>query len=183
MIGLESVVAYRLGLVDGSHDEHANYTGMISIPYLTRLAGPVSFKFRRAHDCTEACEHAKYLGPYESRLYNTLAMDKADRGGFIAAVEGEFNALILDAFCGIPAVGIPGAEMWKAHPEWRELFKGYSRVLLFPDADEAGEKLTHSITRDLDTAKVVRLPDGADANKAYLQVGADEIRRLAGIEE
>lgn len=180
-IDLEEVGSYRLGLVDDSHAEHANYQGMLAIPYLTKLGGVVSFKFRQAHDCTEACEHAKYYGPYESRLYNTIAMDKADRLGWIAVTEGELNALTLDALCGMPAVGIPGAEMWKAHPEWRELFKGYQRVLFFPDADEAGERLAGMIGRDIDTLKIVRLPYGADANKAYLEIGADEIRRISGV--
>lgn len=174
---------FRLGVVDGSHDEHKDYAGMIAIPYLTPLAGPVSFKFRRPHACTETCQHAKYLGPYESRLYNTKAMDRADKLGYIAAVEGEFNAMILDAQCKIPAVGIPGVEMWKAHPEWRELFRGYGQVLLFPDADEAGEKLAGLMRRDIDTAKIVRLPQEADANQAYLAVGARHIRELAGLED
>lgn len=183
-IGPEMAASYRIGLVDGSHDEHQDYAGMIAIPYLTRLAGPVSFKFRRPHDCTENCQHAKYLGPYESRLYNTTAMDEADRRGYIAAVEGEINAMTLTYLCDIPAVGIPGAKMWQAHAEWRELFRGYGQVLLFPDVDkkdQAGEKLAHLMRRDIDTAKVIRLPSEFDANEAYLHIGADEIRRIAGI--
>jgi DNA primase len=177
--------SYRIGMVDETHDLHAKYAGMICIPYLTKLAGVVSLKFRKAY---EPSEGAKYISEYESRLYNTLAMDKADRRGFIAAVEGEINALTLDALCDIPAVGIPGAKTWKAHPEWRELFRGYGTVLLFPDEDKedkngekAGDVLADMMRRDLDTAKIIRLPDGADANRAFLDIGAAEIRRLAGI--
>lgn len=177
----EASASYRLGMVDSSFDEHAKYAGMICIPYVTKLAGVVSLKFRQPHDCTEACGHAKYISPYETRLYNTIAMDKADQLGWIAATEGELNALTLDGLCGIPAVGIPGAEMWKAHPEWRELFRGYSRVLFFPDDDEAGERLAGMIGRDIDTLKIVRLPNGADANRAYMETGPDEIRRIAGV--
>jgi DNA primase len=180
-IDLEEIESYRLGLVDDSHDEHARYEGMICIPYITGLAGVVSLKFRQAHDCTQSCGHAKYISPYETRLYNTIAMDKADQLGWIAATEGELNALTLDGLCGIPAVGIPGAEMWKAHPEWRELFRGYSRVLFFPDDDEAGERLAGMIGRDIDTLKIVRLPDGADANRAHMEIGPAEIRRIAGV--
>src|SRR6266704_1281144 len=158
---------YRLGVVTAEHDEHSKYAGMVSIPYLTKLAGVLSLKFRVAHSCTETCGHAKYISPYETRLYNTLAMDEADRLGYIAVCEGELNALTLDHLCGIPAVGVPGAEMWKAHPEWRELFRGYGRVLFFPDSDEAGERLAGGIARDIDTLQIVRLPGGADANQAY----------------
>ena len=172
---------YRLGVVTAEHDEHSKFEGMISIPYITKLAGPVSLKFRVAHACTEFCGHSKYIGPYETRLYNTIAMEDADRLGYVGLLEGEVNALTLDHLCGIPAVGIPGAEAWKAHPEWKELFKGYGKVLCFPDNDEAGERLAAGIGRDIDTLKIVRFPQGSDANKAFTEIGASEIRRIAGV--
>lgn len=184
-IDSEVIERYRLGLVDDSHPEHEDYQGRIAIPYLTPLSGPVSFKFRVAHTCSDACQHQKYLGPYESRLFNTIAMAEADKRGYIAAVEGEVNALTLTHLCDIPAVGIPGAKMWKAHPEWRELFRGYGLVLLFPDVDhnpeEAGKKLAELMRSELDTARIIRLPDEMDPNEAYVQLGRDKIRELAGV--
>ncbi len=186
-IGPDAVAYYRLGQVDASHGEHEQYAGMLCIPYLTKLGGVVSLKFRRPHECSEACEHAKYISPYDTRLYNPLAMDDADVRGILAIAEGEFDAMILDFYCGIPAVGIPGVETYKKHPEWRELFRGYSRVLIFPDDDEPnpkgerpGEELAKAISRDVDTAQVIKLP-GQDVNKTFLEYGADEIRRIAGV--
>lgn len=187
-IGSSVIANYRLGVVDESHPEHARYAGMICIPYITSLAGVVSLKFRQPHECGDDCTHAKYISPYETRIYNPLALDGADLLGYVAITEGEIDAMTLDYFCGIPAIGIPGVETWKHHPEWRELFRGFRRVLVFPDNDEInpvtgerpGAELAARIAHDIDTAKVLRLP-AADVNKTYLEYGPDEIRRIASV--
>jgi DNA primase len=164
-------------MVDGGIPEHAASTGWISIPYLTRLGGVVQLKFRRLSG-----DGPKYLGSGgQPRIYNTMALDLADQLGYVAICEGEFDALILDAYCGIPAVGIPGVDTWASRPEWREIFAGYSRVLVFADPDEPGQKLASRVLRDLDTAHLVALP-GADVNETYLAKGADYIREAAGVE-
>ena len=168
--------AFRLGVVDGSIAEHANYAGWISIPYLTRLGGVVSLKFRRLSG-----DGPKYISPYPTRIYNTIALDRAEQLGYVAICEGEFDALILDALAGIPAVAIPGVDTWKAHPEWRELFTGFSRVLVFTDQDQPGQELANRILRELDTARLVQLPGGKDVNESYLSIGADKIREVAGV--
>jgi 5S rRNA maturation endonuclease (ribonuclease M5) len=167
--------AYRLGLVDGGIAEHAAFAGWISIPYLTRLGGVVQLKFRRLSG-----DGPKYMGSGgQSRLYNTMALDKADRLGYVALCEGELDAIVLDGLCGIPAVGIPGVDTWGSRPEWREIFQGYSRVLVFADPDEPGQKLAGRITRELDTAQLVALP--GDVNETFLSHGAEKIREAAGL--
>jgi DNA primase len=171
----EQVSAYRLGVVDGSIPEHAPYRGWLSIPYVTRLGGVVSLKFRRLSG-----DGPKYITPYPTRIYNTMALDLAERLGYVAICEGEFDAITLDGLCAIPAVAIPGVETWQAHPEWRELFAGFSKVLVFADQDEPGQKLAARILRELDTAQLVSLP-AKDANESYLQYGADEIRKAASL--
>jgi 5S rRNA maturation endonuclease (ribonuclease M5) len=162
-------------MVDGGIPEHAASTGWISIPYLTRLGGVVQLKFRRLSG-----DGPKYLGSGgQPRIYNTMALDLADQLGYVAICEGEFDALILDAYCAIPAVGIPGVDTWASRPEWREIFAGYSRVLVFADPDEPGQKLASRVLRDLDTAHLVALP--GDVNETYLAKGADFIREAAGV--
>lgn len=174
--GISSLIAgaYHLGVVDGSIPEHASYAGWISIPYLTRLGGVVSLKFRRLSG-----DGAKYISPYPTRLYNTMAFDLAEQLGYVAICEGEFDAIVLDSLCDIPAVAIPGVETWKAHPEWAELFRGFSRVLVFADPDEPGKALADRLIRELDTAQLVALP--GDVNDTYLAKGADFIREAAGV--
>ncbi len=171
----EVIAAYRLGVVDGTIPEHASYQGWICIPYLTRLGGVVSLKFRRLSG-----DGSKYISPYPTRIYNTMALDQAERLGYVAICEGEFDAIVLDGLCGIPAVAIPGVETWKAHPEWVELFRGFQRVMIFADQDEPGQDMAKRILRELDTAELVSLP-AKDVNESYLAAGADKIREIAGV--
>jgi DNA primase len=176
--GIESAAErdFHLGVVDGAIAEHASYQGWISIPYLTRLGGVVQLKFRRLSG-----DGQKYMSSGgQPRLYNTLALDRADSLGYVALCEGEFDAIILDAYCGIPAVAIPGVDTWASRPEWREIFQGFSKVLVFADQDEPGRKLASRILHDLDTARLVSLP-AKDVNECYLSHGADKIRELAGV--
>jgi DNA primase len=181
-----AISAYHLGVVDGTIPEHAPYAGWISIPYITKLGGVVSLKFRRLSG-----DGAKYITPYPTRIYNPMALDLGEQLGYVAICEGEFDAIILDAYCAIPAVAIPGVDTWKKHPEWREMFSGFSRVLLFMDQDEdqvkpdgkiknPGRDLGDQLLKDLDTAHLVSLP-AKDVNEAYLQFGADKIREVAGV--
>jgi DNA primase len=185
-IDLSAASAYGIGLVNKQFDEHADYAGMLCFPYKTKLGGVVSLKFRRAHEC-KGCEHAKYISPYLTRIYNATAFDWADQAGYIAIAEGEIDALTL-ALCNIPAVGIPGVETWVAHPEWKELFRGYRRVYVFEDRDQPdpvtgkrpGEEFTQRLLKDIDTAVPVRLP-GKDVNETYVMAGPDEIRRCVNV--
>lgn len=137
-------------------------------------------EFRVSHDCTESCEHSKYISPYDTWIYNALAFDTADKLGYIATTEGAINAITLDFICGIPAVGIPGAKSWKQHREWPELFAGYGKVIHFKDvdADEAGDRLAELLSKDVDTAKVLTLPGDVDVNKFYLQHGNEGIQTI-----
>lgn len=170
-----AVVSSRLGVVDGREgSEHPEYAGWLSIPYLTR-AGVVSFKFRRFDDGSP-----KYIGPYETRLFNTVAMDEADKTGTLAICEGEIDALTLTYLCGIPAVGVPGAQAYKAHPEWRGLFDGYTQVLIFQDDDDPGKQLAQQLHSDIASSRIVRLPS-ADVNECYMSHGAEGVRKAAGL--
>jgi DNA primase len=180
-----AIERYRIGEVTRD-SEHWQYAGMICVPYLTKRGGVVSLKFRHAHECSQACSHPKYISPYPTRLYNTLAMDRADELGYIATTEGEFNAEILDYRCGVPAVGIPGGDTWQKHPEWIALFSGYRRVTHFTDNDDAGRKLASRISHDIRDAHTVTLESGKDVNEAYVsdpKAAVAEIRRKAGLDD
>lgn len=173
------IAHFQLGVVDERYLEHADLVGRISIPYVTKLGGVVGFKFRRPNDDDDG---SKYLSNHMStRLYNTLAFERAEQLGFIAIAEGEFDAMILTAECGIPAVGVPGVDTWKSHPEWPLLFDGFTRVLVFRDQDEAGEKLARRIDADLESAVIINLP-AKDVNKTFLEYGSELIRSAAGFD-
>lgn len=164
-----------IGLITDEFDEHAKYAGMLCFPYITKLGGVVSLKFRQAHDCVEACSHARFISPYETRLYNPLDFEVADRRGWVCICEGELDTLTLSELCDIPAVGLPGVETWKAHPEWAELFRGYQKVYVFGDSDDPGQALAKAILKQIDTAELVKLP-GKDVNDTYRRFGPDVIK-------
>lgn len=179
---------YAIGLVTDEFDENRDYAGMLCFPYITTLGGVVSLKFARAHSCKQlGCSHARFYTPYhESRLYNPKAFDLADQLGYVCICEGETDTLTLDALVShgdLPAVGVPGVESWKGHPEWKELFRGYSKVYVLEDQDEInpntgkrpGEELAKAIRADIDTAVIVKLP-GKDVNDTYLRFGPKVIR-------
>lgn len=170
---------YRIGTVNALVAEHKKYNGMACIPYITPLAGVLALKFRVTHTCTTACEHQKYITPYPTLIYNTPAFDRAEQLDLIAITEGEIDAITLDACCGIPAVAIPGVDVWAQHKEFPLLFSGFSRVLMFADPDEAGQRLASRILEDVRGARMVELE--FDVNDTYMTYGCDEIRRTAGV--
>jgi hypothetical protein len=181
--GLETaqILKYQLGTVTSEVTGYGDYEGMVSVPYISPRGGIVNLKFRQPHTCLETCDHPKYLSAGDTRLFNTVVLDQADRMGVVGLVEGEFNAIILTEFCGIPSVGIPGAKTWQAHKEWPLIFRGYPRVLMFRDPDDEGRELAKAIGRSVDS-RTVSLP--FDVNDTFLTEGRrpEAIRRAAGLE-
>jgi hypothetical protein len=70
------------------------------------------------------------------RLYGLWKLEEAREAGYMVLVEGESDAQTL-WFHGVPALGIPGANGWKA--EWAPELEGIDR-LYFVVEDEAGEQ-------------------------------------------
>lgn len=151
---------YLLGVSDDAH------AGWLSIPYL-RPAGTVWFNYRRLDD-----GKPKYVSSGSRHIYNTAALEDADRSGEIAIAEGEFDALVATELCGVPAVGLPGATQWdQKQAVWRELFAGYQRIWVLADPDKAGSQLAEKLLDSLPAARLVQLP--ADVNDTYLKCGPD----------
>lgn len=155
--GITQAIAdeYMLGICDDIHK------GWLSIPYL-RKHGTVWFNYRRMDE-----GKPKYVASGKRHLYNTAALDQADMTGTVAICEGELDAIVATALCGVPAVGVPGATQWTGNPHWRELFVGYQRVWVLADPDEAGLGLASAILESLPRARLVDLP--GDVNETYLK--------------
>ena len=179
--GIEADVArsFRLGSVSEPEPGHESARGRLSIPYLTPT-GIVAMKFRciAEHNCDEH-GHPKYTGPkgQKVKLYNVAALHA--ESNHIGIAEGELDALVLTAYCGIPATGVPGAGNWKANRHWPRLYSGFSRVLVFRDPDPAGDELASRICESLTHARVVELP--GDVNETFLDKGPEAIRAMAGL--
>lgn len=172
-ISEEAARAARLGVVGTPAPTHDSYVGRLCIPYVTP-AGVLGLKFRSMNGTDP-----KYLCLPNSKplLYGVQAFfESADT---IAITEGELDALILTHEVGLPAVGCPGVSTWQEHHP--RCFTGYDRVLIFADGDGPGHDLAKRISRDLDQAQVIHMPDGTDVTDVYLTEGAEGIRKRAGL--
>lgn len=137
--------------------------GWLSIPYI-RPFGVIWFNYRNMAPDAKP----KYQSNGARHLYNTEALDIADRTGVIHICEGEFDAIIA-TWLGFPAVGVPGATNWVNNRVWHELFRGYPEVYVLADPDDAGESMAQAVLNTLPAARIVRLP--ADVTDTYLQHG------------
>lgn len=149
---------YLLGICDDI------YPGRLAIPSL-RPEGVIWFNYRDL----DGRSPKKYIASGAKHLYNTIVLDTADQTGEIAITEGELDAIVATELCDVPAVGIPGATQWKGNRHWHELFRGYQRVWVLGDPDEAGEGLAAAILESLPAARLVRLP--GDVTETYLAHG------------
>lgn len=166
------VEKYQLGFVADPLPGDERFRGMLAIPYLTRSGGVRAIRFRNLVGGKPKI--AQHSGQ-EVRLYNTLALfDAAD---LIGIAEGEADAICATERLGIPTVGIPGAEMFKAHKDiWAPVFKDFGRVLVFRDGDDAGKNLAETVTDALRwRVQVIDPPDGEDISSMVATGRADEL--------
>lgn len=109
-ISEQTAARFRLGTITDPIEGHQGYEGWLAIPYFTALDLCVGFKFRRLDD-----GKPKYGAPVgqKSHLFNVVATLSATKS--IVICEGEFDAIVMEANCGIPAVGVPGVAAWKPY--------------------------------------------------------------------
>ena len=168
-----AIATFRLGYVDEPLLGDEDYKGRLVIPYLT-VNGPVDVRFRALHGAG-----AKYMGRPGStgRLFNVNALLK--QGDTLAICEGEIDAIVADAMCDIPAVGVPGANQWKDH--WPLLFGNWQRVFVLCDGDSPGRDFGKRVAQAVDGAIPIHMPDGMDVNDLFLAEGRDAVRKRVGL--
>lgn len=173
-ISEEAAVGHRLGYVGHPMIGHEQYVGRLAIPYVTP-AGVVDIRFRSL----ESDDGPKYLSRpgVDSTLYNVTAFEVDT--DVIAICEGEIDTIIAHSMCGIPAIGVPGAQGWK---QWyARAFADYRQVLVLADGDQQGRDMGKRIASVIDVATVVSMPDGMDVNSTFLAEGADGVRKRVGL--
>lgn len=176
----EQATRFGLGYVSEPALGHEHYQGMLCIPYVRRTARGevrvVGMKFRCILD-HDHDGHGKYmyLSGEEPRLYNTEPL--ARPGRIVAVCEGELDAVALSA-CGVPAVGVPGATVWKDY--FTDPFLGFDTVIVLADGDAPGLEFARGVARRLENARVSQFPPGEDANSYYVEHGADKLRERIG---
>lgn len=153
-----------LGVVADPLPGHERFANRLVIPYVTPT-GVVDIRFRSLGP-----EEPKYLGlpGTQTRLYNVQALGLA--GDFIAVTEGEIDAITLWLKCGVPAIGVPGANAWKKH--YTRLLHDFEKVYIFADGDQPGSEFAKLVSKEIQNTVILQMPDGEDVNSMFLQVGA-----------
>lgn len=160
----DDVDRFRLGYVADPLPGHEMHRGMLAVPYLRWSQdhgwAVVSIRFRCIEDHDHK-GHGKYMTEAgdRPRLFNTLALLRDSPS--VVITEGEIDAITAQV-CGVPAVGVPGAQAWQ--PWFREPFLGYESVFVIADGDDAGMKFARSVAKTLPNAKVIPCPPGEDVN-------------------
>lgn len=172
-VGDTFLLGYVAEPTPGAGDE--DYVGRLAIPYITP-SGVCDIRYR-----TLIPGGPKYLSRpgAKARLYNVNDLQKISSR--ICICEGELDTIVASALCGLPAVGVPGANSWQAF--FGLLFEHYQKVYVLADGDNAGRDFAKRVASQLDRAVVVNMPDGMDVNDLYLAEGRDGLRRRVGISE
>lgn len=163
--------AFRLGYVEDPLPGHEMFRGFLAIPYLRWSQehgwAVVSIRYRCIHNHDHR-GHGKYMTQAgdRPRLFNTMALLR--QSPIIAITEGEIDAMTAQV-CGIPTVGVPGAQAWQPH--FREPFLGYREVFVLADGDDPGMQFATTVAKTMPNAKVIPCPPGEDVNSLVLAGG------------
>ena len=163
----------RLGVVEEPEPGHEQYTGRLSIPYITKT-GVVDIRYRSLNPAVEP----KYMGMVgsDTRMYNVLDIERA--GDWIGVCEGELDTLTMSRLVGVPCVGVPGANSWKKH--YTRLLADFERVFVFADGDAPGREFASGLARELPVTTIT-FGDGEDVNSAYTKYGSGFIKEKMGL--
>ena len=169
--GIPLNTPFGLGFVAEPLPGHEMYRGCLAIPYLRwsqwRGWSVAAIRYRRLDG-----GKPKYMTMPgdKARLYNTHALTRYSKD--MAITEGEIDCVTAE-LAGVPAVGVPGAQMWK--PFFRELFMGYRNVNILADGDEAGMEFAKQVAKTLPNARIIPMPDGEDVNSLVLKQGKEAL--------
>lgn len=170
----QTISHFRLGTVVSPISGDEMFQGRITIPYLT-VSGVVSMRFKRIG------EHGSKMMVHpgdKARPYNVGALYERRP---LLIVEGEPDVWSAHE-CGLPAVGIPGANSWTRM--WRRVFRNWD-VIVVADGDEPGREFATTVAKDLSGAanscRVVSAPDGEDLGSIYLADGPFGVQGWLGI--
>jgi 5S rRNA maturation endonuclease (ribonuclease M5) len=195
--GITTDTAKMMGLgyvADSAFSGFEMYRGMIAVPYL-RYAydgspAVAQLRFRCVRpgcvkdDDGNFLEKEVHVGHGKMNtmpgdhmhIYNTSDLAKYTEE--IAICEGEPDTWTTKQ-CGIPVVGIQGANGWMPH--FTELFDGYKIVWILADGDEAGMKFATSVAEQIPVARIIPMEETLDVNKSVRMYGEDFLREKVGM--
>jgi len=98
----------------------------------------------------------KFAEGQSTSLYGRQCMEWVVRQGYAILVEGETDTAA-SLQCGIAALGVPGAQGWKA--EWQEELSGLN-VYAWQEPGDAGQNFVEKISRSIKGLRVIHAPPG-----------------------
>lgn len=163
----EAADTFLLGYVTGDNPGDNDYTGRLAIPYVTP-AGPVDIRYRIIHG-----EGPKYLSRPGAKTHLFNVKDLHVESPILYVCEGEMDTIVASAMCGLPTVGVPGANNFAPH--FKLLMSDYQKVVVLCDGDEAGRQFGKTVCKEVDSAVAVSMPNGMDVNDVFLQGGREAV--------
>jgi DNA-binding transcriptional ArsR family regulator len=150
--------------------------GGIEILYLTREGELHAVQYRYALEGDNRFKWRKGDTPILYGLWRLCEWTDSDT---LYLCEGTSDTWTL-WHADLPALGIPSATYWRE--EWWREVEGFERIVLIPDADDAGSQLVEKLAETCpdhlqERVYVLHLPEGVkDANELWQQVDADPER-------
>jgi DNA primase len=92
----------------------------------------------------------------------------------VVVTEGELDAAVVQAYCGISAVGYPGVDTWRDNAHWPLCFEGVGEAVVVADSDKTGKEAAGRVAQSLPCpSRVLTLAKGhKDANEFIAAEGA-----------
>lgn len=131
----------ELGLTD------FHYVGepAIRIPYRNPDGSEAAMRFRTALEKADGRDDRfRWRKGSKAMLYGLERSEGIRKAGYVVLVEGESDCHTL-WYHGIPALGVPGANNWKA--EWSGHLDGLARIYVVKEPDQGGDTLLEKLAR------------------------------------
>ena len=170
--------------IPAGHAPEAPYGG-IAIPYRTREGELHAVQYRLTKEEVEGVDRFKWRRGDTPILYGLWRLCEWTGSDTLYLCEGTSDTWTL-WHADLPALGIPSATCWRE--EWWREVEGFERIVLIPDADDAGSQLVEKLAETCpdhlqERVYVLQLPDGIkDANELWQQVDADPERFKEALE-
>jgi DNA-binding transcriptional ArsR family regulator len=153
--------------------------GGIAIPYRNANGDLHTIQYRRTLEKVNGVARFKWRTGDTRILYGLWRLPEWGDADTLYLCEGTSDTWTL-WHADLPALGIPNATTWES--EWWREVEGFERIVLIPDADNAGAGLARKLAETCpdhlqERVYVLHLPEGVkDANELWQQVDGDPER-------
>jgi DNA-binding transcriptional ArsR family regulator len=153
--------------------------GGIAIPYRNANGDLHTIQYRLTLEKVNGVDRFKWRKGDTRILYGLWRLPEWGDADTLYLCEGTSDTWTL-WHADLPALGIPNATTWES--EWWREVEGFERIVLIPDADNAGAGLARKLAETCpdhlqERVYVLHLPEGVkDANELWQQVDGDPER-------